>query len=193
MGFRTGLHPLGGGIKDPYKKETVLFESATPGTYNLNLAGDGVCLVYCIGAGAGGNYSSDRNSKISRGGGSGAGFIGELLLKKGGLPIVVGAAGSENVAGGASNVGNVIIANGGLCGSGDGGAGGVVNVNSAYLAKTPELQVNGNKGSRNFSTGVLPSAGGGASVWGGYGAGGSGPHGSGAAGYVKIVYKRLKP
>lgn len=193
MGFRTGLHPLGGGIKDPYKKETVLFESATPGTYNLNLAGDGVCLVYCIGAGAGGNqYRKLKN--YSLGGGSAAGFIGEVRFSKGILPITIGGAGNQGQSGGASVVSNIVTANGGIVGGGTAaGSGGTIGVNMSFVVGSPQLQTNGNGGAKAEAQNNYPFAAGGASVWGGYGAGGSGPSGSGTAGYVKIVYKRLKP
>ena len=202
MTIRRAIRPLGGGIRDPYKKETVLFESASPGSYNLNISGDGVYLVYCIGGGGGGRHEIDydRNSMKSRssGGGSGAGFIGELLLEKGNLPITIGAGGGENNGGGASKIGSIITAGGGASNytsnssGGPGGGGGAISVNSAYFATTPQLQTNGNSGIYQYTHGNPLYANGGASVWGGYGAGGPGPSSAGSAGYVKIVYKRLK-
>ena len=218
---RTGLHPLGGGIKDPYKKETVLFESSTPGTYNVEILGKGKYEVYCIGGGAGGNCTGGRTTgshggnwtSYGAGGGGGAGFIGEVVLNKSILSIKVGKAGdgfrgglgvtAKAPDGEASQIGSFIIAGGGIGGimriSSRGrieqqtaGVGGTISVSGISVIFST-LNSNGNNG--ETSGGTPP---GGASLYGGYGAGGSGfARGSsepvtglpGTNGYVKIVYK----
>ncbi len=208
MGFRTGLHPLGGGIRDPYKKETVLFESATPGSYNLNISGDGVYLVYCIGGGGGSarSYSHTKKKVALAGGGSGSGFIGEIYINSGNYSIVVGNGGNASytggswcygAAGGNSSISNIITCFGGNGGAADAGGpsyiAGAGGNSPAIIGRTKNIVLN--------SSGVSGGNGsGGTSLYNGYGAGGAstgsnfssaGSQNPGVAGYVKIIYKRL--
>lgn len=201
MGFRTGLHPLGGGINDPYKKETVLFESATPGTYNIEILGKGKYEVYCIAAGGGGlsyilHAGSNRKPKITQtAGGSGSGFIGTVVLDKGFYLLTVGAGGnrieSNGTAGtgGNSSIANSVVAFGGtggkMLGNGNGGQ------NSQVTVKVISTRLNspGNGGTGGCSGASSSTAAyGGASVYNGYGAGG-GHRSNGTNGYIKIIYK----
>lgn len=201
-------------IYEPYEPETILFESSTPGSYNLEILG-GIYLVYCIGAGGGGASSRIIGSRptktASAGGGSGSGFIGELYINKGSYSITVGAGGNGATggggwryggAGGNSLINNIVTSYGGGGGAGDGGghegrsgsAGSIPTIDASIISET--LNSIGNNGSANGSHSGNTS--GGASLYEGYGAGGaagissSDPYGySGTTGYVKIVYKRL--
>ena len=176
MGFRTGVHPLGGGKKDPYKKETVLFESSTPGTYSLNLK-TGVYEIWICGGGSGGGHGMGMNKKHYSGGG-GAAFKGEILLPKGDVSLTIGAGGSgRGVSGGASALGNLIICGGGIGNYTDAGTGGSLTMNITPISS--EIQSNGLNGSQVSLLGN------------GYGAAGY-SEGSGTSGYIKIIYKRLK-
>lgn len=185
---------------DPYKPETILFESAAPGTYNLNLAGDGVYELYCIAGGGGG---SSRNSGgsiyINSGGGSGSGFIGTMQLSKGVYSITIGAGGNggDTYGGGGGNsaISNAIVSYGGGGGNAaSGGAGSGGAIPSLYVATiSVALHTGGNNGGSGRGS---TTAGGGSSVYGGWGAGGmanKSNRAAGASGYVKVVYKRLKP
>lgn len=222
MTIRRAIRPLGGGEICPYEENQVLFESSTPGTYNVEILGKIKCEACCIGAGAGGNctggryYGSHNKSgwaSAGAGGGGGAGFIGEFVLNKGIHSIKVGKAGdgfrgglsvtAKAPDGEASQIDNFIIAGGGIGGtvrvSSSGrteqqtaGAGGTISVSGISVISST-LNSNGNNGST--SGGTPP---GGASLYGGYGAGGQGfDRGSsepvtglpGTNGYVKIVYK----
>lgn len=187
---------------DPYKPETVLFESATPGTYSLNLAGDGVYELYCIAGGGGGSSRNSGGSVyINSGGGSGSGFIGTMQLSKGIYSITIGAGGNggDTYGGGGGNsaIGNTIVSYGGGGGnatglSGSGGSGGAIpSVNVAAISIA--LHTGGNNGGSGRGS---TAAGGGSSVYGGWGAGGmanKSNRAAGTAGYVKVIYKRLKP
>ena len=185
MGFRTGLHPLGGGIKAPYKKDQVIFESSTPGTYNVEVLADGRYEVYCIGGGGGGYYKVDPKSLC--GGGSGSGFIGIIKIEASILSVSVGAGGRyQSYNGAGSSIGNLVITYGGGRGSTGGAAGAQPTINATIISTT--LNSAGNKGKYGSSGTVA----GGASLYNGYGAGGVGQflnNSSGVSGYVKIVYK----
>ena len=208
---------------NPYDPGTVLFESSTPGIYNVELLSTVKCEVYCIGAGAGGNCTGGRThgshggnwTSYGAGGGGGAGFVGEVVLNKGILSIKVGKAGdgfrgglgvtAKAPDGEASQIGSFIIAGGGIGGimristygrieQQTAGTGGTISVSGISVASST-LNSNGNNGST--SGGTPP---GGASLYGGYGAGGQGfARGSsepvtglpGTNGYVKIVYKGI--
>lgn len=182
----------------PYKPETVLFESSTPGTYNIALAGSGKYETYCI---AGGGRASGSKKQISvgmgkmdsygaGGGGSGSGFIGTIKMSKGILPVVVGGPSGD------SSIGNYIQSyKGGDAwssrNSGGAGAGGIApTINAAVTSQT--LCSSGNSGQSYNSYAGSKTAYGGASVYGGHGAGASiykDGSASGAPGYVKIIYK----
>lgn len=174
----------------PYKAGQVLFESATVGTNSLNLLANGVYKVWIVGGGAGGAYK--RNSsmgitlKQSKGGGSGACFIGTIRISKGSFNITIGAGGAgrsgstDNHDGGQSNLGTLITAGGGVNING-----GTLTLNTSVLSS--EISKNGNNGGVSSSS----SCSGGASLYNGYGAGGkvSGDTpSSGTGGYVKVQF-----
>ncbi len=197
---------------DPYKKDQVIFESSTPGTYNVELLADGKYEVYCIGGGAGAAHTSERisgNVRYSRaGGGSGSGFVGIIKLKKSTLSCVVGNGGAPlrvpsttalltGYPGGDSKIQDFVISYGAPAS--------VVrsypSYCESYAAPIPEisivplsqeLNIAGNVGQTGTGSSGRGYAGG-ASVYNGYGTGGTASadlsaH-AGTAGYVKIVYK----
>ena len=81
---------------DFYEPGTVLYESSIGGaTVALSLE-DGIYEVYCIGGGAGSSGSYFGSTIRGTGGGSGAGFIGQVKLSKSTYPVSVAAGGSAN-------------------------------------------------------------------------------------------------
>lgn len=136
----------------------ILFESATPGTYTINVSADcTIRLDMCGGGGKG------YNSMYCSGGS--AGYIyGNLELSRGTYTVVVGASNSGN----SSFLSN--IAGGGSAGARNTpGAGGTTTVVSAGLT--------GSDGSRGSTTSRILS----------YGGGGDDYGGDGQNGYCKIV------
>ena len=170
----------------PYKKGQVIFESSTPGTYNVEILGKGKYEVYCIGGGGGGYYK--RNPKSVGSGGSGSGFIGIIKIEASILSVSVGAGGRyQSYNGAGSSIGNLVITYGGGRGSTGGAAGAQPTINATIISTT--LNSAGNPGESSGGSGPVA---GGASLYNGYGAGGVGQTGnnsSGVSGYVKIVYK----
>lgn len=177
----------------PYKKDEIIVERTTAGTFDIELIGDGKYEVYVIGSGAGatfngGGYMSGYN--IGSGGGSGSGFIGIVKLTAGTYSCKVGAgvgareSATPSYAGQDSYIGNAVIARGAPShaynSAGNGGSAPTVNV--PIISTT--LNRAGNPGTVTSNYGGA----GGASVYNGYGAGGGGT-GSSTAGYIKIVYK----
>lgn len=166
MTIKTKLFPFGY-KKKIYFKEQIIFESATAGTYELEIFEKRVFRIILSGAGGGGAYQySSKWADRSRagGGGSGAAFYCDVKLKKGKYAIVVGtgginrgnasSGGQQGDAGGASKITNndfSIICNGGdggygaYLGSGIGGAGGILEVINANVVET-FLQSNGTAG-----------------------------------------------
>ena len=165
---------------NPYNPGTVLFESSTPGTYNVELLSTAKCEVYCIGAGAGGNCTGGRTTgshggkwrSAGAGGGGGAGFIGEIILNKGIHSIKIGKAGAgfrggfDVIAkapdGEASQIGSFIIAGGGIGGTirmvstgtvrqQIAGTGGTISVSGISVISST-LNSNGNNGSISGGT-----------------------------------------
>lgn len=188
----------------PYDVNTVIFEQANPGTYQVNLLGAGSYEVYCVASGGrGGGFTvvtshSRRTSYF--GGGSGSAFVGIAKLPKGLLSITVG----NNDTSRNSSIGNLIITYGGSNpyvtspGVGVLGAGGAIpTINTQIVSQ--QINSRGNDGPR--TEGVYNS--GGDSLFNGYGKGGDGtavPYGTGnsgqmvlnsygTTGYVKIIYK----
>lgn len=192
--------------KSIYEEEQILFESATPGTYTLEIAQNGIYEVSCIAGGGGGScyyITGMMAHQGSCGGASGSGFQCCLELKKGSYQIVVGSGGAGAAISGSDmpasgNGGNSSF---GTCIS-YGGTG--VNACTAYTVavstggSTPLIPYT--KKSQTFvkagngTTGVKGySASGGAAVYGTYGKGGDvGTHAgyNGNSGYVKVIYKR---
>ena len=171
MGFRTGLHPLGGGIKAPYEKETVLFESSSPGIYSLEIK-TGVYEIWICGAG-GGYYRTSGLKPSKYHGGSAAAFKGRFKLIKNNYSIKVGAGGSTNTDGEDSSISNVILAGGGKRGS-------TTEVGILTTIEMPLVTELSANGVARESKSILGN---------GCGAGSTSYGGTGTNGYVKIVYK----
>jgi len=185
-----------------YNPDQVIFESATPGTYSLELLETGKYEVYCIAGGGSGTFririsGSSYYERIA-GGGSGSGFIGVVHITKNTYSINIAAGGSGNYegygySGGNSLIGNILTCYGGggantHDGNAGGGGGAIPSVNTTIYST--QLNSAGNTGENNAS--VLPSASGGASLYNGYGKGGDASSrysGAGNGGYVKIIYK----
>lgn len=192
-----------------YKPGKVLLEKSTPGTYTLYVKCRCKLDIKIVGAGGGcaswgGYYSNGYTFNSSGGGGSGAYVHGAKEVFAGTYTIVVGSggAGIRNAGIGAQAVkatdGTASsafgqIANGGIGGSaGNDGVGG--NGGTASSVVTNE---NGNKGgSMSYVVAKdyypVQNIGGGASKYGGYGAGGyitnqSLDNYNGKNGYVKIT------
>lgn len=187
-------------ISSVYPIDTVLFESSTAGTSEVELE-TGIYEVYCIGGGGGG-ATSQKKLIVTRyekaGGGSGSGFIGNIRIEKGNYTIIVGGGGNAapikdtwtyGGAGGNSSISNVLTCFGGGGGAADangseyrdGQGGNTPSVVSQVITQT--LNQAGNKS--NGGTGGL-------SLYNQYGAGGSATNSGGqkgSSGYVKIVYK----
>ena len=165
--------------------DTVIFESATTGNYDVELTA-GKYEVYVIGGGAQAIFNCGH---AGSGGGSGSGFIGVVQMPAGTYTChvarVYGAhEGCYNApAGENSYIGDAVITYGGAAhSSAQVSAGGAVpTVNVPIISET--LNVAGNAGQ---ATGSAYGAAGGASVWGGYGAGGGGRAAS-TVGYIKII------
>lgn len=188
---------------DPYKPETVLFESATPGTYNIEILGKGKYEVHCIAAGGGGvSYmivmggGANRGPRYTRSaGGSGSGFIGTVVLDKGFYPLTVGAGGNRTESngqagtGGNSSIANSIITFGGTGGNkGHNGTGGQApQIAVKMISVALNSPGNGGTGGCTGSKDSI-AAYGGTSIYNGYGAGG-GSSSNGTNGYIKIIYK----
>lgn len=191
-----------------YEDDQVVFENATAGAYEVEIAQDGNYEVYCIGGGGGGAFTSSTSglgSNSNAGGGSGSGFIGVVKLLKNIYSVTVGVGGtltkatgnkaSRGSAGGNSSIGDSVIVYGGSGGYNSdskhptGGAGGAEPLINVELVEET-LNISGNTGSKSTSTGNTSNKNiaGGASVYEGYGKGGT-SNSNGTAGYVKIVWK----
>lgn len=91
------LHPLGNVFNEPYKKDEIIFESTTPGTYEFTPKGNCICEVTLVGAGAGGAFNSSSNRSSAAPGSSGSGCIVRVFFKaKETYQITVGKGGNPN-------------------------------------------------------------------------------------------------
>ena len=61
----------------PYKKDQVIFESSTQGTYNVEILGKGKYEVYCIGGG----YFWKGSRAYSKAGGGSGGSTPEIICQ----------------------------------------------------------------------------------------------------------------
>lgn len=215
MTIRTAIHPLGGGaIPSFYEEGQVVFEKSTPGSYSLEILQKGVYKIWAIGAGGGGGgWLIASNGAVPGGGCSGAGFIGLIMIDKCILSLSVGTGGAGRIVNGSTwpftdNIGykgtntsvvssskTYLIANGGYGCYSDNSANVPAEKKAAAIVYcpsyvgTPELKASGIWGPQTGSG----SASGGASVWGGYGAGGGAVYlppsaSSGGNGYLKIQF-----
>lgn len=92
MTVKTKLTPLGRRRK-PYKKDFILFESGTPGTYTIEIK-SGIFELMICGAGGGGGGSATKHSWLGSNGGSGAAFKGEVKLSTSSLQLTIGQGGN---------------------------------------------------------------------------------------------------
>lgn len=92
MSFRTKLTPLGG-LTNPYKYDFVLFESAIPGTYTLNVKATCLLYVEIAGPGGGGGGFATKHDWTGSVGGQGSAFRGFIKFKSGKYIIIVGQGG----------------------------------------------------------------------------------------------------
>lgn len=157
-----------------YPEGVVIFESSTPGSYDVDLV-SGQYEIICVGAGGGG--AAACNSWCCSAGGGSGGYSNVLQnVSEGTYTAVVGAggAGTGQVAygtagsGGDSSFDTVV---------GYGGAGGFAHgYNGAWTggAGGTGTTTNGNTGTsgNNYSTRNYTPGGGAASVYNGYGVGG---------------------
>ena len=174
-----------------YPSGTVLFESATPGTYNIYLEHTQTYSIIMVGGGAGGSGIQTGSSMYTRwlygGGGSGALIYGNIDLGEGGYSVVVGSGGAAGYKSSGTNGTQSSFLNnvaGGGVSHYSNPTGGVATVSSAGL-----IGANGNSGVSGDGPTSGSGGAGGASLYGGYGAGGWGSWtGSqpGTVGYVKI-------
>lgn len=199
-----------------YKDGQVIFDSSTPGTYSRDILVSGIYEVYVVGGGAGSNAGYHRTGTSSYiwyygfTGGSGSAFVGRVRLTSGTYSIVVGAGSTSNhgsntvnkdvtiYAAGNSSIGTSVTAYGGRQGflgqssttANPLSYGGVAPVVNVPIISTT-TNVAGNNGRLENTSHRVE---GGASVYGGYGAGGAASYddyaNAGGSGYVKIVYRR---
>ena len=158
---------------DPYEPGTIVYQQATPGTYNVSLA-EGVYEITVVGAGGGGasnncTSGSARDCNNVGPGGSGAAWRGQIKLSAGNYSVTVGKGGngqaignspkshSQGGSGTQSTFNNLIICGGGGGGwasystanssSGAGGSAPVVSVTAISVS----INAAGNVGQRQSS------------------------------------------
>lgn len=185
-GYKTVDNNYNDNITLHYISDTVLFESATPGSYPLTILVPGTYYIQLVGGGGAGYSYKTRGSlsfikkHYNMGGGSGAYVNGRVEVQDGLYTITVASSNS-----GFSSAFEQIAYGGGQSTTGDvGGAGGTYTVTSELV--TGEQ---GNPG--GTARGSTATAGGGASLYGGYGEGGYANYSygcsGGTSGYVKII------
>lgn len=178
-----------------------LIETSNAGTYTIENENDTIAEVVVVGAGGGGVGCAHGSKWYYADGGGGAAFVGTINLPAGTYTVTVGAGGASNfnassasdagsVTGGNSSLGDLIIAGGGIRGSGTNcvypGAGGTLTVNADVISST--IQSNGN----NATGGGMNGHGQAQSLYQDYGKGGMGIYGgsvAGTNGYVKVRIK----
>ena len=148
---------------------TVIFESATPGTYTVNITSSQTYYIELVGGGGNGYYASGAMAVIAcASGGSGGYVYGNINISTGSYSIVVGSN-QQN-----SSAFNQIAGAGGTASVQTPGTGGTCSTTLNYI--------NGNNGGQTRTDG-------GASVHNGYGVGGASrdSNTNGGNGYCKIV------
>lgn len=187
-----------------YDGFVTLIETSTPGTYTIENPVDTIAEIAIVGAGGGGVGCAHGSKWYYADGGGGAAFVGTINISAGTYTVTVGAGGASNfnassasdagsVTGGDSSLGDLIIAGGGIRGSGTNcvypGAGGTLTVNADVISA--DIQSNGN----NATGGGMNGHGQAQSLYEGYGKGGMGIYGgsvAGTNGYVKVRIKVSK-
>ena len=181
-----------------------LIDTSTPGTYTIENPVDTIAEIAIVGAGGGGVGCAHGSKWYYADGGGGAAFVGTINISAGTYTVTVGAGGASNfnassasdagsVTGGDSSLGDLIIAGGGIRGSGTNcvypGAGGTLTVNADVISA--DIQSNGN----NATGGGMNGHGQAQSLYQDYGKGGMGIYGgsvAGTNGYVKVRIKVSK-
>ena len=197
--MRTANCPLGNTESNPYEKGQIIINLiADTGSEQQIYIETGIYKIECVGAGSSGNgwYAGAAGYIMYGGGGSGSGFVGEYKLTKGTYKYRCGNGGTGNGGeGGASYIlttstSTGIYAQGGRPGgyTQGGNDGGVLSIDSSLIIGTPQVKANGNKGADGAIT--TTDRAGGASIYNGYGAGGS-SRSAGSNGILKITYLRL--
>lgn len=159
MVLRTSLTPLGGGIKNPYKPQTVLVKSSGEHTFTAELP-KGVFKVCLVGTGASGISWWFNSYGWGSCGGSGAAV--ELVFynpRKQQVELYAGGAiTSKGVDGTAAwmKLGGtlMITANGGTKGGTSGGTGGTYEISPALQVLQILTAANGSNGKTGYSGGV---------------------------------------
>ncbi|MDD4556506.1 MAG: hypothetical protein PHE89_04170 [Alphaproteobacteria bacterium] len=196
MGVCTTFTPLGFSEFDTYRPSEIVFSSRATAEKVLNLR-TGIYKLEIVGAGGGGGGVWSKNAAYFPGGGSGAAFVGEIMLTEGQYKVRVGTKGSVggvnyNGSAGSSSYlksGSNTIAEAGGGGNGifagGAGAGGTITTNNSFIVTT-NLRTNGKSGDGSHLWSPVP---GGASVYGGFGFGGTS---TGAAddGFIRLTYLR---
>ena len=193
MVLRTSLTPLGGGVKNPYKPQTVLVYSGGEHTFATELP-KGVFKVCLVGTGASGISWWFNSYGWGSCGGSGAAV--ELIFynpRKQQVELYAGGAiTSKGFDGTAAwmKLGGVLMvtANGGTKGGTSGGTGGTYDINPARQVLQTLTVANGSNGKTGYSGGVgtVTSA-------SPYENWGSSSEGSAACGGLRLEYIRPKP
>lgn len=203
MTIRTAIKPLGANLLvDPYDPETTVFENNVSGQYSIKIKGTGIYHIILVGGGAGGVGGRHGDWSIGCSGSSGGYSDYTIKLKRGDYIVNVGNGGAaRNTNDGYGNAGgnSNISLNSEILAQATGAAASYVR---CYQGSANEHRAGavGQGNVKNGNSGSGSGAGdcytvGGASVYGGYGAGGFGNRsggGNAVAGYVKIVYKGLK-
>ena len=181
----------------PYSPNEIVYMYDTPGTYPLNLKSSGYYKLEIVGGGGqGSGIAANANSYYSGcGGGSGAGFVGEIYLNQGNYSATVGGQAAASTFVNSNNT-TLITAGGGTNAkltnynlSRSGGNGGTLTVDNSLTTRNVEVQSNGNKGNFTTTLSVSGNVKGGASVYEGYGKGGDGWKTGRTDGYFKLTYK----
>ena len=151
----------------------IIFESATPGTYTVNITSSQNYYIELVGSGASGQTKAGF-SKKRYGGGSGAYVYGTQYLAKGTYTVVIGAGKDVNTnTNGENTTFNNNIAGGGK------------NSDSSYAGGTYSTTLNGrngNTGGQNVTANSVYN-----NSSSGYGAGGYSNSSGSISGYAKIV------
>lgn len=184
-----------------YDGFVTLIDTSTPGTYTIENPVDTIAEIAIVGAGGGGVGCAHGSKWYYADGGGGAAFVGTINISAGTYTVTVGLGGASNfnassasdagsVTGGDSSLGDLIIAGGGIRGSGTNcvypGAGGTLTVNADVISA--DIQSNGN----NATGGGTSGHGQAQSLYQDYGKGGMGIYGgsvAGTNGYVKVRIK----
>lgn len=166
-----------------YPHGTVLFESSTPGTYNINVLYPCTVHVDMVGGGGGGRYKTGASGHTHyyHGGGSGAYITGSININSGGYSIGVAGGGAGGGSSTAAQSGGDSSCFGAIAGGGQRGAGVINDGGTATVGETGLIGYTGNAGNNGGA--------GGASLYGGYGYGGGASRSggqNGGNGYVRI-------